>query len=311
MFQLKRRPLGRRTRLTNKQLRFENLEPRQLLSAISLNNAGLLKVNGTRYGDTIDVAMSQDNHDVIVTMNHTTVSFEANRVVKGDIRGNNGNEVIRIAPSVNIPFLVLGGNGNDRIEGGSGPDDLRGGAGNDNISGGAGDDRIVGDGGRDTLRGGLGRDQINGGCNREDYIFANLRLDRFGQTWDTVARENNWRIHDIIDVDCTDTWPDDHHDDDDGGPITLPFADRQYDPQGQWWLLRGTTVSLQLSSQQNDPLGRVKYVPVINGQQLGDHALNSHIRIEVPSPGACNIPLDVRAAIEAQGRTIDIVIVTG
>ncbi len=98
----------------------------------------------------------------------------------------------------------------------------------------------------------------------------------------------------------------------DGSGTALTVADEQYDSLSQWWLLRGNTVSIQPPlSPIVDPLGRLQYEPVINGQRMGVHLLNCSIRVEVPSLTAFTIDPALRVAIETAGHAISVVVVTG
>jgi Ca2+-binding RTX toxin-like protein len=85
-----------------------------------------------------------------------------------------GDDQITIDPSISLPAVIDGGDGDDTITGGSGNDTLRGGPGADALIGGAGNDAL--DGGLDSdsasvvaggnaLLGGDGNDSILGGGN--------------------------------------------------------------------------------------------------------------------------------------------------
>ncbi len=72
--------------------------------------------------------------------------------------------------------LIVGGQGNDRLQGTRGDDDIRGnaghdhllgGRGNDRLDGGSGDDILWGDRGQDTLLGGDGNDRLHGGRDND------------------------------------------------------------------------------------------------------------------------------------------------
>ncbi len=76
------------------------------------------------------------------------------------VNGGAGDDVIGVAPNVNVPIEAYGGAGNDLISGGGAADILVGGEGND---------VLVGGGGRDLLIGGRGADIIIG--NTEDDIL--------------------------------------------------------------------------------------------------------------------------------------------
>jgi len=86
-----------------------------------------------------------------------------------DVRGNDGNDRITIAPGVSaaIGVRLFGDGGDDvltgdvlELHGGDGDDLLMGGLGNNLFFGGAGEDTMVGNGGSDTFDGGLDFDTI-------------------------------------------------------------------------------------------------------------------------------------------------------
>lgn len=61
--------------------------------------------------------------------------------------------------------------GNDRLHGGEGRDTLSGGAGKDHLAGGQGDDRLEGGPGNDTLVGGPGNDVMDGGAGKDTFVY--------------------------------------------------------------------------------------------------------------------------------------------
>lgn len=69
--------------------------------------------------------------------------------------------------------LIVGGDGNDRLEGGAGHDTLIGGDGDDFLDGRAGSDTLAAGGGNDTLDGGTGTDVMIGGQGDDLYIVDN------------------------------------------------------------------------------------------------------------------------------------------
>lgn len=108
----------------------------------------------------------------------------------GEIRkirmvGGAGNDQIIVHPSLAIPVLFRGGEGDDLATGGAGADilyggpgkdTLSGGPGNDLLSGGPGDDVLRGDSGNDTLLGGDGMDILLGGPG-EDVLDGGSGFD--------------------------------------------------------------------------------------------------------------------------------------
>jgi Ca2+-binding RTX toxin-like protein len=82
--------------------------------------------------------------------------------------GQDGDDDIQVAGSMNLSAWLDGGAGNDR---------LKGGAGHDVLLGGDGDDLLVGGSGRDLLVGGNGADRIVGNSDDDILIAALLMLD--------------------------------------------------------------------------------------------------------------------------------------
>ncbi|MBM3999656.1 MAG: calcium-binding protein [Planctomycetes bacterium] len=96
------------------------------------------------------------------------------------VYGRGGDDRIDIQDRIELPSLLDGGDGNDRIRAGSG----------DNIVlGGAGDDRILGQQGRDLLIGGSGSDEIRGGTGEDILIAGYTALDTNREALDAVMRE--------------------------------------------------------------------------------------------------------------------------
>lgn len=77
-----------------------------------------------------------------------------------------GNDDVHIAGDMNLPGILYGGLGNDR---------LKGGGGHDILVGGDGDDLLVGGGGRDLLIGGFGADRLVGNAD-DDLLIAGSTL---------------------------------------------------------------------------------------------------------------------------------------
>lgn len=68
--------------------------------------------------------------------------------------------------------LVIGFDGDDRLDAGAGHDDVYGGAGRDLLRGGAGADLLDGEDGRDTLSGGGGTDAMVGGRDADTFVYG-------------------------------------------------------------------------------------------------------------------------------------------
>jgi Ca2+-binding RTX toxin-like protein len=166
---------------------------------------GLYTVNGTGFGDVIDVSSS--NGTLLIRVNNSVTTFSPDDPVPAEItgiivNGLNGNDVITIssnAPAVAINGgagfdtiyggtrgdSIYGGGSNDLIFGRGGGDLIRGGEGKDTLYGQGGTDRIFGDSGNDHLDGGLQTDRINGGSGadvviggtEDDFLFGDSGND--------------------------------------------------------------------------------------------------------------------------------------
>lgn len=157
---------------------------------------GLYTINGTGFGDVIDV--SSQNNNLLIRVNKTSTSILGDDplapiITAIVINGLNGNDVITIsgnAPAVAINGgaghdtifggprgdSIYGGGGNDLIYGIGGGDFIRGGEGDDSIYGQGGSDRLFGNGGRDFLDGGLQTDRVYGG-NSNDTVVGGTEDD--------------------------------------------------------------------------------------------------------------------------------------
>ena len=78
--------------------------------------------------------------------------------------------------------MLLGGDGNDKLDGGKGDDVL---------SAGKGDDRLDGGSGRDILIGGIGADKLDGGSG-DDILVAGPTVDQ-SDTTALRALLNEWK----------------------------------------------------------------------------------------------------------------------
>ena len=124
---------------------------------------GTLTVNGSNAIDTISFSVSRGR--VSVAGNGRAVGgspFSGVRQIV--VNGFDGDDRI-VVGSLNIPVVLVGGNGNDTLVGGTHHDVIRGGAGNDNITGGAGLDQLFGEDGSDVLNAqdGLSDRVVDGG----------------------------------------------------------------------------------------------------------------------------------------------------
>jgi len=166
--------LGQRARLG-----VEVLEER-LLPAATLSG-GVLRIEGTEGDDVIRVRQSSGRIEVV----GLPLVVTASAVVRVEVRGLGGNDVIRLdsralggTEDLLEPCSVWGGDGDDSVVGaagadqlfgGAGADTLAGGTGNDKVYGEAGDDRVSGQDGHDYLDGGTGRDVLDGGTGRDRF----------------------------------------------------------------------------------------------------------------------------------------------
>lgn len=152
----------------------ESLERRDLLSAVSFSDDGIVHVAGTPEADEIGAFVQGERF--VVTLNNDVKMFPNADVTGLHVQALAGDDVIKVDASVQQPTVLRGGRGNDSIAGGSGNDYIEAGAGNDRVYagattntgwnivfGGAGNDILVGGRGRDAIVGGAGHDQIRSG----------------------------------------------------------------------------------------------------------------------------------------------------
>ena len=97
--------------------------------------------------------------------------------------------------------VLLGNDGDNRLDGGGGRDKLKGNSGADTLDGGGGNDKRVGGGGRDHLDGGNGRDVLkgNGGADTLDGGGGNDKLIGGGGADTFVFSAGRDRIRDFHD----------------------------------------------------------------------------------------------------------------
>ncbi|MFA5273568.1 MAG: calcium-binding protein [Candidatus Peribacter sp.] len=176
----------------------------------------------------------------------------------------------------------------------AGTTELHGAGANDTLKGGQANDVIFGDGGDDWLYGGPGSDQITGGDGQD-------------QVWG--GTENDFVY--LLDGQFGDAFNDKNPGDFlEGDGSSVSMVDQQYDPYGQWWLLRGTTVTVTASSYV-DPLSRVPAYVDIAGEARGLHFFASSLRVEVPSLSAFTIDTLTRNSLLSAGFQIEVIVVSG
>ena len=109
--------------------------------------------------------------------------------------GQAGDDLIEVYPTLTLPSLLFGGDGNDTLVGGGGPSVL---------VGGAGDDLLIGVGPRNILIGGTGSDVLIG-LGRQDILIGGTTaydndpaaLSRILDEWTRTDRTRAQRIADL------------------------------------------------------------------------------------------------------------------
>jgi Ca2+-binding RTX toxin-like protein len=141
---------------------------------VSRDVDGALVIDAPNTNDTIRISRNR-NGTVRVTVNGSSRDFAARDADILVVRGNGGNDDIRVEPGTNLRGISLrleggpgndvlvGGDGDEVLVGGEGDDELHGGRGNDLLLGGPGNDRLYGGEGRDILIGGPGENVLDGG----------------------------------------------------------------------------------------------------------------------------------------------------
>jgi Ca2+-binding RTX toxin-like protein len=178
----------------------------------------------------------------------------------------------------------------------AGQTEQHGAAGNDTLRGGQVNDVIFGDAGNDWLYGGPGVDQITGG-------------DGVDQVWGGSGGDSVNLLDGVL-GDLFNDFSPSEGDTLQGDGSTITTADEQYDPLGQWWLLRGNTVVVTLSSYV-DPLGRIEADVWIDSVYVGLHLFWSNLRIESTDLGNITLGSGVEAAFISNGFTVSQYVVSG
>jgi Ca2+-binding RTX toxin-like protein len=176
---------GARSRST-----LESLEGRCLLSAVSLGDDGVLRVEGTRRADAVVVSAAETSGGspaVRVVLNGREFLFQLSEVRIVQVVTGQGDDNVytgtrakfldRFKNAPAVPLDVAAGDGHDTVSGTTGDDTIRGGDGRDLLFGGSGDDDIRGDDGNDTILGNAGRDTINGGDGRDSLYGDEYSLN--------------------------------------------------------------------------------------------------------------------------------------
>lgn len=180
----------------------EPLESRRLLAFSTSLSGGVLRVIADNAGVNLRVVTSLNNFRIIDSRDGTTEDVEAARVGAISLVGGAGNDILRVAASVNRRATLAGAGGNDTLIGGLLSDVYFGGGGSDtvdysarterlsvtidgtaddgaanekdniatdveNIVGGSNNDLIVGSGGNNVLQGNGGKDTLRGGAGND------------------------------------------------------------------------------------------------------------------------------------------------
>ena len=179
-------------------LSLEPLEGREVPATAVLYGSSLI-VDGNDRSESLTVRLDGNR----VTVDSTSIrdgrgyaSFiDAGRIRQVVIHARGGDDTVNFA-TLQVPVMVWGGTGHDRVYagmgndtvygdpgndtilggsgtdwlvGGDGADQIFGGSGDDWVTGDNGDDRVYGDSGNDTLSGGEGRDTHNGGSGTDQF----------------------------------------------------------------------------------------------------------------------------------------------
>jgi hypothetical protein len=158
---------------------------------VSRDVDGSLVIDARDTHDDILISRTR-NGGVRVTVNGSAREFTRDDARMVVVRGNGGNDRIRVEEGANMRGIqlrleggpgndtLIGGDGDDVLVGGEGDDVLRGGKGNDLLLGGPGNDHLFGEGGRDILIGGEGTNVLDGGKSKY-----------FVDTLDAAAADND------------------------------------------------------------------------------------------------------------------------
>lgn len=145
----------------------------------------ILVVGGSTGHDLITVHSTAGRQSLVVTINgnQTVIPWRSGGtefVHSLAVYAQAGNDIVTLAPGLNLPALLDGGAGNDILTGGRGSNILIGGDGND---------VLLGFGGRDLLIGGLGSDFLYGGTGDDLLIAGYTTWDHDRQALDAIMRE--------------------------------------------------------------------------------------------------------------------------
>jgi Ca2+-binding RTX toxin-like protein len=159
------------------------------------NNPGetALVILGNDNSGTIRVVKSGDDVKVMAGLGVLGTFSPTGSIV---IFGNGGDDKIQIGKGIELPVIVHGGDGNDRLTGGSSAAVLIGGDGNDRLIGGKGRNLLIGGDGQDTLRGGAADDILIGGTTLHDN--SPDALSEIMDIWSASGTTYTQRIASIV-----------------------------------------------------------------------------------------------------------------
>ena len=159
-------------RSTNRKTRFERLERREMMAAVTARlDFKVLTVLGT---DAADVISLRTAGGKIYANNK---AFAASSVSKIVISAGQGDDRITVNEAIAKPTVIFAGYGNDTVYGGAGPDTVYGAGGDDTIYGRGGDDVLWGGPGNDSLSGGTGNNKVYQGSPVRRYTMKDFRTE--------------------------------------------------------------------------------------------------------------------------------------
>lgn len=180
----------------SRRLTLDKLEKRELLAADIELLGGVLTIDGTDQADYVEIRET--------TVEKRGIAYPAVLVQVTDDRGKLRRDADGVAllktfrkSTVDSIFAELG-SGNDQVVNNTNlPSVLRGGRGDDRLYGGSADDELFGEDGSDRLYGKGGNDLLDGGA-ANDYLFGNEgHDDLFGK--DGADRLYGSGGHDFLD----------------------------------------------------------------------------------------------------------------
>lgn len=138
---------------------------------------GVLSVNGSDAADNLFISEVNGMIQVReVVKELTLLSVPKAQVLSISVRGNGGNDWVKIDEAITIRASLYGDSGNDELHGGAAADYLYGGTGNDKLVGHGGGDVMNGEAGDDLMIGGDGNDNMKGGAG-SDYMLGGAGND--------------------------------------------------------------------------------------------------------------------------------------